>query len=180
MSNRIPPSLKWLIDKRARLDGEIVALEKSIRQFEQLSGKFRKLEQLIKRVEVLISELEESRVNLAAIDRALGLHDIQVEIENIAPIRSGKRKYLELPHGGIGKMLLTRLKQLKGKATLTDDLAAYIADFAHDLGLETYDKARIRQIVRYRLKGLATAGVIQRGPSRKLGTRFFTTWRLPG
>ena len=30
MSNRIPPSLSWLIDKRARIDGEMKKTQKSL------------------------------------------------------------------------------------------------------------------------------------------------------
>jgi hypothetical protein len=179
MSNRIPPSLKWLIDKRARLDGEVVSLEKLIAQFEHLSARFCKLESLMNRVQASIKKIDETRANLAAIDRALALHHIKVDPENISPIQHRDGRYPGLPYGILTKLLLTRLKQKKGVDVSTDELTSYVADHAHDLGLEAYDNIKVRQSVRYRLKGLAIAGVIERGTPMRFGKRYRTTWCLP-
>ena len=81
MTNRIPPSLNWLIDKRARLSGEIIKVKKSLAKVEHLVNKLRKLE-----------------VALESIDNSLKLHDIQIDIENIKPKRTNLYK-LKFPFG---------------------------------------------------------------------------------
>lgn len=53
-------SLNWLIDKRARLDGEI-----------------QKTEQSLLKAKGLIGELSKLKESLAAIDHALSLHEIK-------------------------------------------------------------------------------------------------------
>lgn len=59
MTGRLPPSLTWLIDKRARLDGEIKKMQGSVAHAKQL-----------------IQELSTIEEDLQAIDRALQLHTI--------------------------------------------------------------------------------------------------------
>lgn len=66
MSSRIPSSLKWLIDKRARLDAEI-----------------RKTEAFLAKAKDLINELSNLKESLNAIDHTLSLYEIKVDINLI-------------------------------------------------------------------------------------------------
>jgi hypothetical protein len=68
MAPRIPSSLRWLIDKRARLEHEMVRLR-------QVPGE----------AKLLLQDVETA---LVTIDRALQLHDVRVDVENIKEVRS--------------------------------------------------------------------------------------------
>lgn len=92
MTPKIPSSLKWLIDKRARLEGGIKKTRASLATAKQL-----------------IEELSKLEEDLAAIDRSLGLHDIQIQIEHIQPIRSHYVR-IKLPRGELTKSILLCLR----------------------------------------------------------------------
>ena len=92
---RLQSSLKWLIDKRARLLGEINSLEKRL-PYSQIE-----LNRAIARVEIRLAQLKQQRIDtddhlsyiaglrsdLNAIDGALKQHDVQISPESIRPIR---------------------------------------------------------------------------------------------
>ena len=88
MANNIPPSLKWLIDKRARLAGDIAKTKKALSRVEHLVIKLRSLEEA-----------------LEAIDNSLKLHEIQIDIENIKPINTHVYK-MKFPGGYIRKSVM--------------------------------------------------------------------------
>ena len=98
MSNRIPPSLNWLIDKRARVAGEISKAKRSLKE-----------------AKALINDLEDLEIKLKAIDITLDLHDIKVDINLIAPIESHDLR-IKIPSGELRKSILTciRLYQVNG------------------------------------------------------------------
>lgn len=90
MSNRIPPSLNWLIKKRARLSGEILKIKKCL-----------------SKVQSLVELLNKKEKDLAAIDYSLSLHEIQVDLELIIPVRT--KTSLGFPHGYIQNFALAYL-----------------------------------------------------------------------
>lgn len=92
MSIRIPPSLKWLIDKRARISGEINKTRKSLDKAHEL-----------------INEMHDLEDTLSAIDMTLALHEIQIDKTLIRPINSHYIR-LKIPHGGINYAVLACLK----------------------------------------------------------------------
>lgn len=100
MTNKIPPSLLWLIDKRARLSGEIIKLK-------------RRLEQ----VEPLINQLRDLEISLKSIDNSLKLHDIQIDLENIKPISTQQPKKHRFRPGVPRKLVLNFLKSKYGQGT---------------------------------------------------------------
>ncbi|GAC1406724.1 MAG: hypothetical protein NVSMB6_03360 [Burkholderiaceae bacterium] len=144
MANRIPPSLKWLIVKRARLDGEI-----------------KKTEAALKRSQRLLEELSVIKADLAAIDRALGLHDLQVDIDLIQPIRS---QYVRtaIPHGEITRSALLCLRLNEGGPVSTDTIANFISTRFADLKATPQDATQFRNSVRHRLKVLARQQIVHR------------------
>lgn len=88
MAIRIPSSLHWLIDKRARLAGDIIKTKRALKKVQHLVNRLSKLE----------SELN-------TIDSTLRLHEIQIDVENIKPIREQVR-LLAFPYGDVGKYVL--------------------------------------------------------------------------
>lgn len=91
MANNIPPSLKWLIDKRARLAGDIAKTKKALSRVEHLVIKLRSLEDA-----------------LEAIDNSLKLHEIQINIEYIKPINTQVYR-MKFPSGFIRNYVLEYL-----------------------------------------------------------------------
>jgi|GEM_PF-1096924 len=144
MANRIPPSLAWLIDKRARIDGEIQKTKKAISQ-----------------VRALLRELKSIEGDLAAIDRAMALHDIEVNLELIRPIRSQQNR-IKAPHGLLTRLLLQRLAAANGQPVPTSDLAAFVAVRFEEAGVEAVGKKRLHHSVRERLKCLLHEGRVCR------------------
>ena len=92
MSTRIPSSLKWLIDKRARLAGEIEKTKKALETANQL-----------------VEELKNLEETLSAIDKTFELHNIRIDVNLIRSIDS-KYVRLKLPHGSITDSIVTCLK----------------------------------------------------------------------
>ncbi|WP_221763226.1 hypothetical protein [Methyloradius palustris] len=101
MVNRIPPSLNWLIDKRARLAGDIQRTNKALLK-----------------VQHLVSKLRELETALEAVDRSLQLHEIQVDVENIKPIRSHQTPKLKFQHGDISHLVLMHLRSQKNNSPI--------------------------------------------------------------
>lgn len=144
MAQRIPSSLKWLIDKRARIDAEI-----------------KKTRASLKTAEALIKELSGLEEDLAAIDRSLGLHEIKIEVENIPPVRSHYVR-IKLPHGELTRSILLCLRLQEGTPVSMSAIAAFIEARHADLTAEKESRAALHRTIHYRLKNLYRSGVLQR------------------
>jgi hypothetical protein len=154
MSTRIPSSLAWLIDKRARLVGKIQKASKIIDQAHELA---------IERIKM--------RDDLAAIDRALEMHDIQIDAECIPPIAPRKHQRIRLSHGELTRVLLQFLRESGREPLSTDALTMMLIERCVNLQESPPDPLalqitfrRLRLSVRYRLKALASDAVIARAP----------------
>lgn len=144
MSPRIPPSLKWLIDKRARLDGEI-----------------KKTRESLQKAQLLIDELKQLECDLAAIDRTLGLHEIHVQTDDIPPIKSHYAR-INLPRGELTRSILLCLR-LRGEPVSTTEIATFIMVRHKNLEIKNeMSRSELGESVRYRLKDLCRQGVVQR------------------
>jgi hypothetical protein len=167
MSTRIPPSLAWLIDKRARL-----------------VGKIQKASKIIDHAHKLAIEVSNMRADLAAIDRALKLHDIQVDAECISPIAPRKQQRIRLSHGELTRVLLLFLRENGGDPLSTDALTKMLIERCINLQEKSPDPLalqiafkKLRLSVRYRLKALASDAIIMRAPCAS-GSRA-ARWILP-
>lgn len=144
MTPKIPSSLKWLIDKRARLDAEIQRTQKSLASAKQLIGDLSKLEQ-----------------DLAAIDRSLGLHDIQVRVENIKPVRSHYVR-VNLPRGELTRSILLCLRLRDGAPARMGEIVSFIEARHGDLSASVGNRAVFHRSVHNRLKALFREGRLKR------------------
>jgi len=145
MSTRIPSSLKWLIDKRGRLDAEIKKTEASLSKAKEL-----------------IEELSSLKENLAAVDLTLSLHNLDVDVNLIRPIRSQYVR-INLPHGELARSILLclRLHQDEGPVS-TSELIAFISSRFADLSAKPEERSTLRLSVHNRLKNMCRAGILQR------------------
>lgn len=159
MTNRIPPSLNWLIDKRARISGEIEKTKRSL-----------------KKAQDLIKELDDLDVKLRAIDTTLELHHIKVDVTLIAPVES-KNLRLNIPHGELTKSILICIK-LYGenapvsKSTIVDFVIARHFDFSAN----KVTSAQIGLSIQRRLKSLYREGYLVRHHSPN--TSDYGLWSL--
>lgn len=165
MTWRTPPSLKWLIVKRARLAGTLEALHKKSTQ----------LRAELAELEIRVASAGQ---NLAAIDQALTLHEIQVEPENISAIRPKSDKKL-FSQGHLSRHILRALRQ-RGGWLSTSDIVLQVILHLDDVDDEKYKLARIT--VRRRLRNLLIDRVVDRDvPLDELGRHDGATeakWRL--
>jgi len=84
MSTRIPSSLKWLIDKRARIAGKIKYQKKNLSQTEKV--------------------IEKLQGHLDALDNTLELHDMKICGNEIQDIRYTSSKRL-IPYGKMTRLI---------------------------------------------------------------------------
>ena len=150
MTSRIPSSLKWLIDKRARLDAEI-----------------RKTERSLAKAKDLIAELSQLKANLEAVDLTLALHDIKIDVNLIEPVRSHYVR-VNLPYGELTRSILMclRLHADEGPVS-TSDIVSFIAARNADLGAQPERRARLSASVHNRINNLVRQGMIKRHHSPK-------------
>lgn len=144
MVPKIPSSLKWLIDKRARLDAEIKKTQASLETAKQL-----------------IDELSTLKEDLAAIDRALGLHEIRVDLENIKPVRSHYVR-VNLPRGELTRSILLCLRLRDGVPVRMGEIVSFIEARHGDLSASVGSRGAFHRSVHTRLKSLFHEGKLKR------------------
>lgn len=149
MTPRIPPSLAWLIDKRARLDAEM-----------------RKTRASLSKAQGLIDDLTALEESLAAIDKTMSLHEIKVDIENIKPIRSHYVR-IKVPHGELTKSVLLCLRLREGMPVRQSEIVSFVEARFSDLGAAAEKRSVLSRSIHNRLKGLFREGLLVRHHSPK-------------
>ncbi|WP_212786543.1 hypothetical protein [Ferrigenium kumadai] len=182
---RTPPSLNWLINKRARLLGEINKLQKSLperlekAQLEVAQAEIRLAqakEQLAYEKTVEARIIQALHADLQAIDTTIGMHEILINPASIPPIRSHSTKRI-LPYGEITRCVFDCLKYAGGGPLSTLEIAAFIAS-NNDLELSGESFRTLGDCVRHRLKNLRAKGKVERVNETK-GPNKEGLWALP-
>jgi hypothetical protein len=151
MTYRIPPSLAWLVNKRARVNGEL-----------QRVGKV---------YSALLEELEQTRIllkakadaltrDLAAIDHTLGLHEIRIDPNRIVPIQTQSNSDI-LKRGAITKAIFEYLYNLEAAHASTREIAIFVAH-ENSIDPDCSVFVELRRRVRHRLKTLSIKGSVKR------------------
>jgi len=183
-SIRTPSSLKWLIDKRARLLGEINKLEKAHpERIKQAKSQITKAEQALEHAKQELANIESTgpklvelmRNKLQSVDSTLGLHEIQIDPSIIPPIRTPDTKR-QSGYGEITRAIFECLKLAGGQPVTTFELTEHVAD-AIGLKLTDDNYQTFRKKISCRLKELCTQGKIQRLHETKRVT--VGRWALP-
>lgn len=147
METRTPSSLKWLVDKRARLAGHIVQIK-------------RKADAARQRAADLESSAQATLRDLEAIDRILGLHDICVPPEVIRPVRMTSDGPL-LQRGHVSRNVLACLRDAAGDWRSTTEVLLFVGS----QGKAMHDDVRyadLRLRVRKCLQAHCSAGRVVR------------------
>lgn len=148
---RLPSSLNWLIDKRARVDGELQRAEKYLLKNQRVFEKYLRMQQ----------EVPVLRNILDSLDQILGLHEVQINPQLIPTIRGKVRKH-ELPHGEITKSIFRRLQMADGQPVSSNEIAEYLAQRRQDFGLPPAPSKQLLRQIHQRLGCLYAEGKLER------------------
>lgn len=166
-----PSSLKWLITRRARLDGEIAKMQatEALRITDadvQLAALKRQLEDAVllekARQDIHARTLAALKEDLAATDLLLRQHEFAIDPAIIKPIRNQDNLSLT-DYGHLSRLIYRYLRVAEGAPRTATQTAAYIA---LQLGFDRQDKnglfSDLRYRVRKRMQHLAWEGKITR------------------
>lgn len=173
---RTPPSLKWLIDKRARLLGEITKREhtnnKVIESAETAleQAKYRLTYERSVKPRILSALREE----LAAIDIALGLHEVKIDPDIIPEVRT-QDDPRKLPYGDITRTIFECLKLAGNIPISTTDISMFVA-IKNDVDTPGEAFRALRKSVASRLKNLRLDGKVERVTAERFVLD--PTWKL--
>jgi hypothetical protein len=160
MSIKIPSSLKWLANKRARTAHN---LELHKQRLDIINAEIVELEPL----------LQSLQADLDAIDRTISMHEIRLNPEKIPNIRSMPRNS-SLAKKNITKHIFSYLKSQGEQWSSTGHIASYVWQAAGFPG--EYDP-EFRLAIRYRLRDQVRINKIER--TKKRATRNdHVQWRV--
>ena len=157
---RLPSSLKWLIDRRARVAGEIEKIEASLAKCRMLANELAPLKEL-----------------LASIDQTMAIHEITIE-PALIPVIKSRDVCISLPYGELTRTILLCLRVNSGEPVSTDQITAFLVARHMDLTANSSPLSDLRESVRYRLKNLCRQGLVYRHHGEKGGSQGL--WSLSG
>lgn len=143
MTTRIPPSLKWLVTKRARIAGQIQKAEKALWK-----------------IEVAQQEIEVLKADLLSIDRTILLHDIPIDPARIPSLETRNAPH-KFKHGGITKAIYKALRQAGNESLTTTQIRAAVA-LASTTELDYSELIELRYAVRKLLRRKFADGKVER------------------
>lgn len=163
---RLPSSLKWLIEKRGRVDGSIQKIERYLdkhrRQFEKYQA--------------LTNELSLLRETLASIDTALRLHKLQIDPQNIPTIH-GKNPVTDLPRGAVTEFIYERIEMGKGCPVSSEQIVDFILERRQATGKQPIVRTFLSKQITRRLNGLYRAKRLVRHHQQQ--TNHCGWWTIP-
>lgn len=87
---RTPPSLSWLLDNRRRIAGQIQKVEGKLAKFAE---KYDRAKIVVDQHDVHLPRvLRALKADLRSLDQTIGLHQIDVDLDSIPPIREQARR----------------------------------------------------------------------------------------
>jgi len=179
MNIRIPPSLQWLLNKRARLLNAITVAEqlhfKRAHMRTQMIAAHKRQEKVSGiNLNASKTHIEALKRDLNAVDITLSMHEAPINPEIIEPIKTqtAARKFT---HGAIGRLILTCLKYAGKDSRTTTEVAAFVAEY-YKVDIEEVEFLQIRTSVKYRLRHLADNGKVKR--AEKVSKNVESHWQL--
>ena len=114
MRTKTPPALKWLVDRRARLAYD---LERDAREAKMCAF----------RASGLAAKVHVMKQDLAAIDRALSMHEVLIHPESIE-LKNSWRSDRLFGHNHLTRNLLLYLRRSQGRWYSASELMAFVAE----------------------------------------------------
>lgn len=165
-----PSSLKWLITRHARLEGEIAKLQaaEDLRQADaktRLAALERQLEGAMaserRQQNLHTRTLDALKADLAATGLLLKQHEVGVDPAIIKPVRSQDNLSLTA-YGHLTRLIYRYLKEACGSPRTATQTAAFVACYLGEDGGENISFSDLRYRVRKRMQHLAWEGKITR------------------
>jgi len=151
MSDRIPPSLSWLVKRRRSVAGLIHVAEKRREQF--LQDHEKQLRDFIRQSDVELSALH---ANLSALDRTICQHQIPIDTTKLGATRV-QQTQRHASYGAMTRSIRAALALAYPKALTTDSVTAFVCTYCQLTPTEE-EYQHIRYRVRVRLKCLVAEG----------------------
>lgn len=181
---KTPSSLKWLLDRRARIAGEIAKSQDAEgERLEALQAELARIDTQRAKLVLAGDRMASAHTSLcealcrdlAAIDQVLQLHEVSIDLSLLPPVR-GHNRIAATDHGQMTRLIFACLRSSCGKACTTTQVALYVASKLGSTGrTENFDDLRYR--VRYRLKKLVSEQRLER--LHEVKGRIEGSWRLP-
>lgn len=157
-----PPSLKWLVDRRARLLARARQLStQADHDRQRAAGRDAERAQVLR--------------DIAALDQVLSMHEIQIDPEIIRPKKAQNSERL-FPWNHLTRNILACLRQTEGEWCSTTKIVVFVAAKATKQIDETLHGV-LRLSIRSRLRKLHAAGRVIRRHART--THHEGYWALP-
>lgn len=179
MTVKIPSSLKWLVNRHARLLTEIKRSEKQLiirdELHQQLLWDNRRAEEVSAvNLQCRKAHLKQLKADLKIIDSTLLIHDIPINPEFIAPINT-QTSVRMFRFGDITRLIFRCLKYASGEYRSTSEITAFVlTHLEHNVSVEEHKF--IRESVGKRLRKLRAEGKIIEVSQAK--TIFDKRWKL--
>lgn len=155
---KLPPTHKWLVEKRARLQGT-------------LEHKTHMLQLTVARMEPKLAKL---RADVDAMDRALCVFDFALAGTSVKPVNPWQGDYG--PRGSLRKFVRSVLKERAPAPIGTDDMAALIVEhFALKFDLPSMRRRWAKNTVLNALRDMVNEGLAERLHEGQSG--FVGQWR---
>jgi hypothetical protein len=149
MSERTPPSLKWLIDQRNKLAGTLKAIDADRIFLEN------QLAQLAKHEAKTVRDL-------ASIDRVFSLHVVLLDPTQIEPKKAAFSERVFKKHGDLSKHIIRALRTHDDWMTTYAVVAAILVDLQAQGRAEKFAYCYVYKNVRRRLGKMKKLGIVER------------------
>lgn len=166
---KIPSALKWMLTRRARLQGERDRLAARLPDLVATIGKEtaqaeRRLKACQRRLAIAEEHgpgrLKALDADIAAIDAAIAMYGVDIDPSRLSPIR-GQYNGWALDYGQMTRLILRALKECDG-AELTTTEIALILSVESGIVLTDNEFQGFRLRVRRRMRRLVAIGAIRR------------------
>jgi hypothetical protein len=168
-SIKTPPSLKWLINKKSRLEGELSSLKNAHpKQLSLLQDYLSKADSNLRVIEHGIIQIQEATKSIPilekeidALNTVLKLHEIKINLDLIAPKRLRSQLQQVIPYGGVTSSIFEYLNQQPSQPCKTSEIALYVAH-KYQLDIDSENIKGFSRQVRQRLRTLYAEGKVLR------------------
>lgn len=179
MTVKIPSSLKWLVNRHARLTTEIKRSEKQLlirdKLHQELLWDNRRAEEVSAvNLQCRKAHLKQLQSDLKIIDSTLLIHDIPINPELIAPINTQTSTRM-FRFGDITSLIFSCLKYANCEYRSTSEITAFVVTHL-ERSISVEEKKFIRDAVGKRLRKLRADGKVMEVPQAK--TVFDKRWKL--
>ncbi len=166
---KIPSALKWMLTRRARLQGERDRLAARLPDLVSTIGKEtaeaeRRLNSCKRRLAIAEEHgpgrLKALDGDIAAIDAAIAMYGVDIDPSRLSPIR-GQYNGWALDYGQMTRLILRALREVNG-AELTTTEIALILSVESGVVLSDNEFQSFRLRVRRRMRTLVAVGAIRR------------------